>query len=711
MKTKKQAAADKARDWFKDSLFNLLVDYYPEVTCRPYGSGATRENVLPVLKKIKPGFIAIYAKGHSGRTTFKSALRTEHAMLAKDMPDFFRKATREAGIKLFLYYSGLVDGIAIMRHPEWAMVGIDGKPCTETQSVFMTLPVCPQSRYFEEWAAVHVREMITRYDPDGIWVDGDWPGPCYCEKCRARFRRETGFKDVPGIGMTVHNVGQTGQDINETPEAFAWRRVWNMITQEYRRKFQALVKELKPTCLYSAGNINPRKEFADLFDWRSGDCFSPKLHRIYASLFMRRYTVQGRPHEAMTCDTSFVHGWDQMRSRTKTLPRMLQEGATVLANGGQWCYWTYPMPNGAFVPSKMAQAIRAKEFTALRRDVFLRNESVNWTAVLGVDHPSVVPSEIDDNVFGAGKALLALHRSPDLIDESSILEHPYDLIVVPEQANISPAIAARLERFVKKGGKLLTTGATLDSPAMQKLAGLHLRRKAKLGDGHVFLKDKRPAGVYAPWDEVELAGAKALYPLYRSWDDDNVEMRRFSINYPITGMVDEEHPEPAGMPGATLRKVGLGTILHVPTKLFSTYWTYGYPDILAWVRELLGILQPDPFFRTDALSFVEIALRRKADRLLVHFVNGNPGRDFANVHRTNFDLWVDDIPTIGPITCRIKCPRKPRSVYAVPGQGKIPWSWKAGELQATLPRLEIHACLVVDGQALAGHPARIPSRK
>mgnify|MGYP001574397283 CR=1 FL=1 len=62
--------APSPRSWFADSLFNLLVDYYPEVPSRPYGSGATPENVLPVLKDLQLGFLIIYAKGHSGRTTF-----------------------------------------------------------------------------------------------------------------------------------------------------------------------------------------------------------------------------------------------------------------------------------------------------------------------------------------------------------------------------------------------------------------------------------------------------------------------------------------------------------------------------------------------------------------------------------------------------------------------------------------------------------------
>ena len=274
-------AADAAPDpfaWFADSPFNLLVDYYTEVPFRPYGSGATRENVVRMLRDLQPGYIIIYAKGHSGRTTFPSSLKTEHEMLAKDVPAFFREVTRETGTKLFFYYSGLLDGIAGTRHPEWAQPDGD-KPrryFAEFADLFTAIAMCPRSRYWDDWVAVHVRELLTRYDPDGLWVDGDWAGPCTCERCR--------------------------------PDP------WSTVTDEWRQKFRALIKSLKPSCMYSAGNVGARREFGQAFDWRSGDWFSPNNHRLHASIAMRRYTNLGVPYDAFTCDTVFVHSRPQIRA-------------------------------------------------------------------------------------------------------------------------------------------------------------------------------------------------------------------------------------------------------------------------------------------------------------------------------------------------------------------------------------------------------------
>ncbi len=654
--------------WFADSLFNLLVDYYPEVPSRPYGSGATPENVLPVLRDLQLGFLIVYAKGHSGRTTFRSALKTEHEKLAKDMPAFFREMTRKAGTRLFLYYSGLVDGFAGERNPEWRMLDANGRPNRLFGQWFVgevsAWAMCPLSPYFDQWVAVHLKEMLANADPDGIWVDGDWVGPCHCPRCKERYQKES------GLGVA---------------------RSWARIMQEWRGRLAALIKSLKPACLYSSGNITARKEFAGHCDWVSGDWFTPDNHRLQQSISMRRYTTSGLPYDAMTCDTQFVHSLSNLRSRSKSLGRMLQEGAGVLANGGQWCYWTYPMPDGAFVPSRMRRARAAAEFARARRDISLHTQSVRWTGILDAEPKAGLPGA---NVWGAGKALIALHRSPDVLDEGALADDaPYDLLVVPEQPVLTAETVAKLEAFVRRGGKLLTTGNSIGSPDLQKLLGVKLAQRAAYDEGHVLLKGGEPAGVWASWDRLELDGAEALYPLYLPWDYANREVRAMAPNYPLTGLVDEADPDKAGCPAATVRKLDKGLAVHIPTNVFSIYWSYGFPDILAWLRETLDRLQPEPLFRTDAPQCVEVALRQKGDSLLVHLINGNPGRDLS--HAGTQDLWVDDIPPLGPIAVRVRCARKPGKTTWEPGGIVADAVWKEGVLSTVLPRLDIHSCLVI----------------
>jgi len=666
-----------ARKRFSEGLFNLAVDYWGTewADTLPYGSGFTRESYLPILKELKPGFIQIYAKGEFGRTSFRSATHSEHPKLAKnDILPFFRELTREAGTKLFLYWSGLEDNVAGGRHPEWCCVDPQQKPIRT--GTFLPgagpISICPQSAFLDEWVSVQLREALALSDASGMWVDGTWVGPCYCSRCVGRFRRETGFK-------------------GEVPEGFEWERYWAKVQFEFRGRWLKLVRSIKPDVLCSFGNIAVRPEFLEDRDWFSGDRYSPNHHRLEQSLAMRRYSTLGIPYEAWICDTQMLHYLPDVRPRTKSMDRMLQEGATILANGGQWTYWTFPLPNGALVPSRMRQAAKAAEFARQRREQCMGTQSIRWTAILDLVQKN---RWFFDNLWGSGKALVALHRSPDLIDESGLTDDaPYDLAIVPEQPVITTEAVAKMEAFVRRGGKLISTGASINSPELAKLLGVRVVQRSAADEAHVILKDGAPAGVYAPWDKLELLEAKELYPAYLS--SEHEKLKALPVNWCMSGLLDEVHPEKAGFPAATVRRLGKGMAVHIPTDLFSVYWKYGYPDILAWLKEIFKTSQPSPLFRTDAYSYVEVVLRQKAGALLVHFINGNPGRDLSYVKTE--DLFVDEIPPLGPITSWIRCAQRPQEVTWEPGGITADASWENGVLKVVLPRLEIHTCLKVGG--------------
>ncbi len=672
---RKSSDRQMARTAMAQSVFSLAIDYWTFVQNAPYGSGATRENLLPALRSIKPGFLFVYAKGESGHTTFRSSLRSEHQGLAKDYLKFHRGVCDETGTRLALYYSGLEDGVAGGQHAEWCLLGPDRKPVVNfaglAPSFALTICICPLSRYLEDWLAVHFREMFAIADPDALWIDGTWVGPCYCSRCIGRYRKESGFK-------------------GETPEGREWNNFFARVMFEWRERVQHIVRTFSPTCLVTFGNVAVRPDLREDRDWLSGDLYSPNNHRLCGSIAARRYTTTGLHYDAWLCDTHVLHARPEFRARTKSLPRILQEGAGLLANGGSWVYWTFPLSNGALIPSRMRRARLAAEFARQREHVCLNTRSAQWTGILDLGRTKTWRTPA---LLGAGKALIELHRSPDLLDEQTLsLDAPYDLLIVPEQEEVSDVLVSKLEAFVRRGGKLLTTGSSGHAPAMQRLAGIRLIEENAVKDGGVLLKDGEPAVICAPWDRFQLLEAREFASLYLPFDSRNEVTQAFK-NLAIYGMLDEEHPEPAGLPAATVRKLGEGMALHIPTSFFDVFSRYGNRDMLAFLRQILGHLQPNPMFSTDALSFVEISLRKKDRALLVHFVNGNPGRDLSAVGTD--DLWVDDIPAVGPITCRILCARRPSQLHWEPGRVPVSSEWTRGILTVTLPRLEIHTCLVI----------------
>ena len=83
-------------------------------------------------------------------------------------------------------------------------------------------------------------------------------------------------------------------------------------------------------------------------------------------------------------------------------------------------------------------------------------------------------------------------------------------------------------------------------------------------------------------------------------------------------------------------------------------------------------------------SAVEVVLRRKKGRLLVHLINTaglTASTDFQN---------GGYVPVVGPLRLKVKLPAAPSKVTVEPGARSVAGAWTKGVWQATLPKLEIH---------------------
>jgi hypothetical protein len=84
-------------------------------------------------------------------------------------------------------------------HPDWIMVGADGKPARHwaDPDLWVTCALGPYN--FEFMTEVH-REIMRMYAVDGIFSNR-WAGHgiCYCEHCQRNFKQATGY-DLPRFG-------------------------------------------------------------------------------------------------------------------------------------------------------------------------------------------------------------------------------------------------------------------------------------------------------------------------------------------------------------------------------------------------------------------------------------------------------------------------------------------------------------------------------
>jgi len=279
-------------------------------------------------------------------------------------------------------------------------------------------------------------------------------------------------------------------------------------------------------------------------------------------------------------------------------------------------------------------------------------------------------------VEGATAALLELHRGVDIMDEWALLPQldAFPVVVAPEQDRMSDEMVEALKAWVKTGGKLLVSGAD----AYARFGGAFLGvRKGKMQEDqtyHVPAAD----GSFAAWSQTwHLTGATKASVMGK---------------LATTPLLDDRLlPQGA----AFLNRVGRGAVAYIPFDVFHFFQYNHYPLCRAFLGELMRILVGKLPITVQAPTCVDVVLRRKGSRSLVHLINRVSG-----IPNLPHDGTVDEIPAVGPIQVDMQLMRRPKSVRLAFEKAPLEWRYHAGKrggkLVARLERVDIHAALVVE---------------
>jgi hypothetical protein len=121
------------------------------------------------------------------------------------------------------------------------------------------------------------------------------------------------------------------------------------------------------------------------------------------------------------------------------------------------------------------------------------------------------------------------------MDETGLrADMPHGLVLLPEQTGIDAATVARLEKYLKRGGMLPSTGTALRSPQLQRLLGVTDVRFGAVAEGHPRA-GQCPCGVEIPQGG---AGNGCAAPAYSRLPGGAVITRRFPQQFLTTDYTD-----------------------------------------------------------------------------------------------------------------------------------------------------------------------------
>ncbi|MGI5818604.1 MAG: family 10 glycosylhydrolase [Armatimonadota bacterium] len=634
-----------------DAFFGLHFDLHANADDDALGAETTEENIRELIERVRPDWVQWDCKGHPGYTCWPTEVGWTSPGVVKDSLAILREVTSEMGVALLVHYSGVIDQKAIEEHPRWAALNADGERDERSTSTF--------SDYVDELMIPQLREVVEKYDVDGLWIDGDCWGAVldWSPAAVEAWRRETGAEPP------------TDPDDEAWEE---WKDFHRAQFLRYLRHWVDALHETKPDLditsnwMYSTyAPVEP--EIA--LDYLSGD-FSPTASCERARLEARYLAGTGRPWDLMAW--GFNRHWDARLH--KPAVQLQQEAGVVLTQGGAFQYYYQPTRSGHVPRQFIETAAQVADFCRARQAICQGSESVPQVALLlPTDHLM----RASDRVFHTGgeerhdsegclHALLELHYSVDVMAGWRLTEciDDYPLVVVPNAEVLADELRSALSEYARRGGSLLLLGPDVARMFEQEL-GVRCNGAPQQTTAHL----DSPLGMGAVagrWQAVTQIAANEV-----------------ALRYPT---YEPRH----GVPAATVAALGEGMIGAAWGPVGAGHRAAHHPAIRHLIAALAQRLLPEPMLEVDAPPNVDVSLRRAADgRLCVHLLN------LSTAQRAENFLAVEDAARVGPIEVRLRLDQQPEAVTLEPGGEHIEWSYEDGLLTATVPELAVHAAVVI----------------
>ncbi|NQT91761.1 MAG: beta-galactosidase trimerization domain-containing protein [Lentisphaerae bacterium] len=643
-----------------ESFFGLHFDIHPGPEHKALGADITEEMIADLLDRVKPDFVQYDCKGHVGYAGYATEVGWPAPHIVKDSLGPWRKVTAEKGVALFIHYSGVLDGVAIEHHPEWAALDPEGNPYPTGQVTSTFGP------YVDKLLIPQLVEVIRKYQLDGVWADGEsWGAELdYAPAAMKAWKDATGLETAPAS--------------TDEPKWEEWKEFHRDRFEEYVGHWVDSVHaecpdaELCSNWMYS---ISAPRPVATNVDFLSGD-YSPSDSADTGRRQARYLASTGMPWDLMSWGFILTHPPEEERM-WKLPVQLMQEAGTVLMQGGGFQVYYQPTDSGAVTEHITSTMEPVAAFCRARQEVSHKSTTVPQVALLFSETTlwdrcqtpfDPEPAKLFDELHGMLHALLELHYSVDVLAEHQLVDRldEFPLVVIPHATRLGDGFRKRLLEYVERGGRLLVSGAdaaglfreslgvTFDSGPEEVSAVLHTEDAM----GHVN----------GSWQNVTPVGAEVLASRHATYDLRSDEA-----------------------PAATVAACGKGQIAALYGPVSLACFQSHHPALRNLVAQAVQRLFPDPSVTVDAPIDVDIALRRTADgRTSLHLLNLSAAQRGPNF------LAVERIPEIGPITARIRMAEKPQKVSWVPDGTELDWSWNEGTLEVTVPSLHIHGVIVIE---------------
>jgi Hypothetical glycosyl hydrolase 6/Beta-galactosidase trimerisation domain len=646
------------------------LDFHTSEYIKNIGAKFNKQQFQQMLGLGHVDSVTVFSKCHHGWAYHPSEANEMHPHLSFDLLGAMIEAAHEIGVNTPVYLSAGLDEKLVRRHPEWLYR--DKNDRTIWVDGFMQPgyhEFCMNSPYLDILVE-QVKEVLTRYPVDGLFMDIAGKKPCYCHNCVNAIRKED----------------------HDPRDEQAMDALWERTYANYTCRINEAAHAIRPglPIFHNGGHItrgrrdlafmNMHLELESLPTGGWGYDHFPLSARYVQQLGLDFLGMTGKFHTTWGEFGGYKH------------PNALRyEAALSIANGARCSIGDQLHPEGLMDEATyglIGAAYRevAEKETWCTDTVNIADVALLTLEAVGLHDPA---ERITKSDVGAVRMLLEGHYLFDVIDLESSFD-AYKVIILPDKVFVNEQLQSKLNVYIRQGGKILATGQSgLNEKGDAFAIDLGVRwveanpykpdyfkpqfKLNSLGNGS-FVQ-------YAQGQKIELAGGTELGQRQDPY-----------FNRDIFTFCSHQHTpnsEVYGGPGMVESASGI----YIAWNMFDDYAVKGSLALKETILYALNrLLVNRKTFDTNlpAQGVTTLQRQQSENRYVNHLLYASPVKRGEQVE------IIEDIVPLYDIHVTLRVPETILRAYLAPQQQEISFQQTDNIIRYTLPKLECHQMVVFD---------------
>ncbi|MCL2518127.1 MAG: beta-galactosidase trimerization domain-containing protein [Oscillospiraceae bacterium] len=447
------------KNWYKSSFIRNLVDMHipsGDDMLVNFDGEAYAEN----MKAAGVDTAFIYASNCLGLCLYPTEYGIRHSEAEKrDVYGSAVEACRKRGINVVGYLNSLATAIGKI-HPEW-LVSHDGQPNGKHGRYLNCCINTPYRKFFLDI----VREMCSKYEIDGLWVDmiGYWtPKMCDCPFCREQFFEKTGHEMPDKVNWYDPVWVELVRFREDSITSYA-----RDIVNTAKTARPGILVELQCAPILSGPYIGLDQNYYAITDCCAGDFYTQRDGCNVISRMLYKLSPN-LPFEYMAtrCADLSYH------TLFKPIEELTAQACAALLYGGSFLFIDAIDPDGGMNADFYKRISVLKDYVEPftkyvdYEGIALRDVAVymNFDSFINVSNnntPYIGHPALSTRLHQINRALSREHIDYDILTRKNIGElQNYKVIILPDLPMLNEEEVAAIREYVNNGGKIYISGMT-----------------------------------------------------------------------------------------------------------------------------------------------------------------------------------------------------------------------------------------------------------